>query len=177
MTLQVLHFPLTDINLRTQLPLSTSLLDRAPAWDTFFSFLVSLLTVLKIHTHTRTAVCACLSFLFHFFPFFFIFWFSGFTPNSVQLVTCHATSSCNVVGGCSRPGIIDYGPLYGPRAVLSLIRFLLFPHTCLWPGPGRASMELEMEMEMGMWKVHFHWNSSSSSNRNNQSNFMVDSLK
>lgn len=88
------------------------------------------------HTHTHSAVCACLSFLFHFFPFFFIFWFSGFTPNSVQLVTCHATSSCNVVGGCSRPSIIDYGPLYGPRAVLSLIRFLLFPHTCLWPGPG-----------------------------------------
>lgn len=98
---------------------------------------MSLLTVLKIytHTHAHTEGQVCVSLVsVSFVPLFLFFWFSGFTPNSVQLVTCHATSSCNVGGGgggCSRPSI-DYGPLYGPRAVLSLIRFLLFPHTCLW---------------------------------------------
>lgn len=184
MTLQVLHFPLTDINLRTQLPPPFSspallCLLTVPLLEIHFSRFLCRCSQFSRSTHTHALNCVCESLVsVSFFPiFFFIFWFSGFTPNSVQLVTCHATSSCNVVGGCSRPSIIDYGPLYGPRAVLSLIRFLLFPHTCLWPGPGRASMELEMEMEMGMWKVHFHWNSSSSSNRNNQGNFMVDSLK
>lgn len=131
MTLQVLHFPLTDINLRAQLPLPSLCLLTVPLPEIHFSrFLCrcSQLTVLKI----RVCVSLVSRFCFIFSPFFISF-FGFLVSHQIRFSLLHATllPPATAVRASS-----IMGRVYGPRAVLSLIRFLLFPHTCLWPGAG-----------------------------------------
>lgn len=83
MTLQVLHFPLTDINLRTQLPPPFSspallCLLTVPLLEIHFSRFLCRCSQFSRSTHTRTQLCVRVSrFCFIFSPFFYflVFWF------------------------------------------------------------------------------------------------------